>query len=48
MSKFYTVSTQAKELYDEAKATKEKSIELNKEVLLKKGEVKLTKDLTRL
>ena len=43
MSKFYTTSTQAKELCVKAKAAKEKSIELNKEVLLKKEEViKLT------
>ena len=49
MSKFYTASTQAKEFCDEAKATKEKSKELNNEVLLKKGEViKLTEELTRL
>ena len=49
MSKFYTTSTQAKELYDQAKAAKEKSKKLNNEVLLKKGEViKLTEELTRL
>ena len=49
MSKFYTASTQAKEFCDEAKATKEKSKELNNEVLLKKGEViRLTEDLNRL
>ena len=49
MSKFYTVSTQAKELCEEAKTAKEKNKELNKEVLLKKGEViRLTKDLNRL
>ena len=49
MSKFYTVSTQAKELCDEAKAAKEKSKELNNEVLLKKGEViRLTEELTHL
>ena len=47
MSKFYIASTQAKELCDEAKAAKEKNIELNNEVLLKKGEViRLTEDLT--
>ena len=47
MSKFYTASTQAKELCDEAKATKEKSKELSNEVLLKKGEViRLTEELT--
>jgi len=39
MSKFYTMSTQAKELYDEAKAAKEKNQELANEVLLKKEEV---------
>ena len=49
MSKFYTASTQAKELCEEAKTTKEKNKELKKEVLLKKGEViRLTDDLNRL
>ena len=49
MSKFYTVSTQAKELCEEAKTAKEKNKELKKEVLLKKGEViRLTEDLNRL
>ena len=49
MSKFYTASTQAKELCEEAKTAKEKNKELNKEVLLKKGEViRLTEDLNRL
>ena len=49
MSKFYTGSTQAKELCEEAKTAREKNKELNKEVLLKKGEViRLTKDLNRL
>ena len=49
MSKFYTMSTQANELYDQAKAAKEKSKKLNNEVLWKKGEViKLTEELTRL
>ena len=49
MSKFYTVSTQAKELCKEAKTAKEKNKELNKEVLLKKGEVIiLTEDLNHL
>ena len=49
MSKFYTASTQAKELCDEAKTAKEKNKELNKEFLLKKGEViRLTEDLNRL
>ena len=49
MSKFYTTSSQAKELCDEVKTIKEKNKELNNEVLLKKGEViRLTKDLNRL
>ena len=49
MSKFYTASTQAKELYNGAEAAKEKSKELNNEILLKKGEViRLTEDLNRL
>ena len=49
MSKFYTASTQAKELCEEAKTAREKNKELNKEVLLKKGEViRLTEDLNRL
>ena len=49
MSKFYTASTQAKELCEEAKTAKEKNKELNKEVLLKMGEViRLTEDLNRL
>jgi len=49
MSKFYTTSSQAKELCDEVKTVKEKNKELNNEVLLKKGEViRLTKDLNRL
>ena len=49
MSKFYTASTQAKELCKEAKTAREKNKELNKEVLLKKGEViRLTEDLNRL
>ena len=49
MSKFYTASNQAKELCEEAKTAKEKNKELNKEVLLKKGEViRLTKDLNHL
>ena len=39
MAKFYITSSQAKELCDEAKATKVKSKKLNNEVLLKKGEV---------
>ena len=37
MSNFYTASSQAKELCDEAKTDKEKKKELNNEVLLKKG-----------
>ena len=49
MSNFYTVSSQAKELCDEAKTDKEKNKELNNEVLLKKGEViRLIEDLNRL
>ena len=49
MSKFYTTSTQVKELCAEAKAAKEKSNELNNEVLLKKGVViRLTEELNRL
>ena len=49
MSNFYTASSQAKELCDEAKMDKEKNKELNNEVLLKKGEViRLIKDLNRL
>ena len=49
MSKFYTASTQAKELCEEAKTAREKNKEQNKEILLKKGEViRLTEDLNRL
>ena len=49
MSKFYTASTQAKELCKEAKTAREKNKELNKVILLKKGEViRLTEDLNRL
>ena len=49
MSKFYTTSSQAKELYDEAKTAKEKNKELNNEVLLKNREmIRLTDDLNRL
>ena len=49
MSKFYIASSQAKELYDEAKTAKEKNKELNNEVLLKNGEmIRLTDDLNRL
>ena len=48
MLKFYTASTQAKELCEEAKMAREKNKELNKEVLLKKGEViRLTEDLNQ-
>ncbi|KAL0004677.1 hypothetical protein SO802_012238 [Lithocarpus litseifolius] len=48
-NKFYTASTQAKELCIEAKEAEEKNKELSHEVLLKKGEViRLTKDLNRL
>ena len=39
MSKFYTVSTQAKELCNEVKTTKEKSKKMTNEVILKKAEV---------
>ena len=49
MAKFYTTSSQAKELCDEATATKAKSKELKDEFLLKKGVViRLTDELTRL
>ena len=49
MAKFYTASTQANELCDEAKTTKEKNLELKNKVLLKKGDViRLTEDLARL
>ena len=49
MSKFYTASTQAKELCDEAKVAKEKDKELANEVLLKKGEaIRQSKEVTRL
>ena len=49
MSKFYTVTCQAKELAAEAKTAKDKAKELNNEILLKKGEVlRLTKDFNRL
>ena len=49
MSKFYTVSTPVKELCEETKTAREKNKELNKEVLLKKGEViRLTEDLNHL
>ena len=45
MSKFYTITCQAKELTLEAKTTKDKVKELNNEILLKKGEVnRLTED----
>ena len=49
MSKFYTVTCQAKELATEAKMAKDKAKELSNEVLLKKGEVlRLTEDFNRL
>ena len=49
MSKFYTATCQAKELAEEAKTAKEKTEELNKEILLKKGEViRLTDEVNRL
>ena len=49
MAKFYTASSQAKELCDEAKATKVKNKELKDKFLLKKGEViRLIEELTHL
>ena len=49
MSKFYTVTCQAKKLATEAKTAKEKTKELNNKVLLKKEEVlRLTEDFNRL
>ena len=49
MSKFYTATCQAKELYAEAKTAKEKAKELNNEILLKKGKViRLTDNFNRL
>ena len=49
MAKFYTVSSQAKELCDEAKAAKAKNKELKDEVLLNKVEViRLTEELNHL
>ena len=49
MAKFYTASSQAKELCDEAKAVRMKNKELKDEFLLKKGKViRLTEELTRL
>ena len=49
ISKFYTATCQAKELAAEAKTAKDKTKELNNEILLKKGEVlRLTKDYNRL
>ena len=49
MSKFYTASTQAKELCIEAKEAKEKNKELSNEVLLKKKKViRLTEDFNHL
>ena len=49
MSKFYIASSKAKELCEEVKTAKEKNKELNKKVLLKKGEViRLTEYLNRL
>ena len=49
MSKFYTVTYQAKELATKAKTAKGKAKELNNEILLKKGEVlRLTEDFNRL
>ena len=49
MTKFYTTSNQAKELWDEAKAVRTENKELKDEFLLMEGEViRLTKELTRL
>ena len=49
MSKFYTATCQAKELATEAKTTKDKTKDLNNEILLKKGEVlRLTEDFNRM
>ena len=49
MSKFYTATCQAKELAAEAKMAKDKTKELNNEILLKKGKVlRLTEDYNRL
>ena len=49
MSKFYTASTQAKELCIKAKEAKEKNKELSNEVLLKKKEaIRLTEDFNHL
>ena len=49
MSKFYTATCQAKELAEEAKTAKEKTEELNKEILLKKGEgIRLMDEVNRL
>ena len=49
MSKFYTVTYQAKELATEAKTAKDKAKELSNEVLLKKGEVlRLAEDFNHL
>ena len=47
MTKFYTVSSQAKELSDEAKVLRTKNKELEDKLLLKKGEgIRLTEKLT--
>ena len=49
MAKFYTTSSQAKELCDKAKAAKAKNKELKNELLLEKGEViRQTEEVTRL
>ena len=49
MAKFYTASSQANELCDEAKAAMAKSKKLKNEFLLKKGEViRMTEELTHL
>ena len=47
MTKFYTVSSQAKELSDKAKVLRTKNKELEDKLLLKKGEgIRLTEKLT--
>ena len=49
MTKFYIASSQAKELYDEAKVVRTENKELKDEFLLNECEViRLTKELTRL
>lgn len=49
MAKFWTTSSQARELGDESKVLKKKNKELEDELLLKKGErIRLGKEPTRL